>query len=142
MATDQRASRSPLLLLLISHLLLLLISLLIGAAAALASRRRWPFQLRFSSHRCCLIPIWTLMMVLLELETKRILLNIFKEKQQKSAEAGTIPSFYKKVDPVVYNMFHEDPGNVSYSTVGGLSDQIRELRESIELPLMNLELLH
>ncbi|THG11447.1 hypothetical protein TEA_002440 [Camellia sinensis var. sinensis] len=27
---------------------------------------------------------------------QRILLNIFKEKQQKSAEAGTIPSFYKK----------------------------------------------
>ncbi|KAL7179730.1 hypothetical protein ACSBR1_043019 [Camellia fascicularis] len=51
MATNQRASRSP--------LLLLLISLLIGAAAALASRRRWPFQLRFSSHRCCLFPIWS-----------------------------------------------------------------------------------
>ncbi|GJR13107.1 retrovirus-related pol polyprotein from transposon TNT 1-94 [Tanacetum coccineum] len=31
-----------------------------------------------------------------ELETKRILLDIFKEKQQKSAEAGTVPSFYKK----------------------------------------------
>ncbi|KAK4491079.1 hypothetical protein RD792_001801 [Penstemon davidsonii] len=33
---------------------------------------------------------------LMELETKRILLDIFKDKQQKSAEAGTIPSFYKK----------------------------------------------
>ncbi|KZV51221.1 tonneau [Dorcoceras hygrometricum] len=33
---------------------------------------------------------------LMELETKRILLEIFKEKQQKNAEAGTIPSFYKK----------------------------------------------
>ncbi|KAL6560512.1 putative serine/threonine-protein phosphatase 2A regulatory subunit B'' subunit ton2 [Orobanche gracilis] len=33
---------------------------------------------------------------LMELETKRILLDIFKVKQQKSAEAGTIPSFYKK----------------------------------------------
>ncbi|CAA7061891.1 unnamed protein product [Microthlaspi erraticum] len=33
---------------------------------------------------------------LMELETKRILLEIFKEKQQKSQEAGTIPSFYKK----------------------------------------------
>jgi len=31
-----------------------------------------------------------------ELETKRILLDIFKEKQKKSSEAGTIPSFYKK----------------------------------------------
>ena len=37
-------------------------------------------------------------------------------------------------------MLHEDPGNVSYSAVGGLADQIRELRESIELPLMNPEL--
>ncbi|XP_028055096.1 uncharacterized protein LOC114259282 [Camellia sinensis] len=46
MATDQRASSSPLLLLLLS----LLIS---AAAAALASRRRWPFQRCFSSHRCC-----------------------------------------------------------------------------------------
>ncbi len=32
----------------------------------------------------------------MDLETKRILLDIFKEKQQKSNEAGTIPSFYKK----------------------------------------------
>ncbi|KAJ1408020.1 P-loop containing nucleoside triphosphate hydrolase [Sesbania bispinosa] len=46
----------------------------------------------------------------------------------------------REVDPVVYNMLREDPGNVSYSAVGGLSDQIRELRESIELPLMNPEL--
>ncbi|XP_042456473.1 26S proteasome regulatory subunit S10B homolog B-like isoform X2 [Zingiber officinale] len=45
-----------------------------------------------------------------------------------------------EVDPVVYNMLHEDPGYVSYSAVGGLSDQIRELRESIELPLMVPEL--
>ncbi|CAJ2634363.1 unnamed protein product [Trifolium pratense] len=33
---------------------------------------------------------------LMELETKRILLDIFKDKQKKSAEAGTLPSFYKK----------------------------------------------
>ncbi|KAG8650954.1 hypothetical protein MANES_07G083301v8 [Manihot esculenta] len=33
---------------------------------------------------------------LMELETKRILLDIFKEKQQRSAEAATVPSFYKK----------------------------------------------
>lgn len=26
-------------------------------------------------------------------------------------------------------MSHEDPGNISYSEVGGLSEQIRELRE-------------
>ncbi|KAL2464128.1 putative serine/threonine-protein phosphatase 2A regulatory subunit B'' subunit TON2 [Forsythia ovata] len=33
---------------------------------------------------------------LMELETKRILLDIFNEKQQKSDEVGTIPSFYKR----------------------------------------------
>lgn len=33
------------------------------------------------------------------------------------------------MDPLVYNMSHEDPGNVSYSEIGGLSEQIRELRE-------------
>ncbi|RLM99595.1 phosphatase subunit g4-1 [Panicum miliaceum] len=33
---------------------------------------------------------------LMELETKRILLEIFKERQRQSAEAGSIPSFYKK----------------------------------------------
>ena len=41
---------------------------------------------------------------------------------------------------MVYNMLHEDPGNVDYSSIGGLGEQIRELRESIELPLMNPEL--
>ena len=35
----------------------------------------------------------------------------------------------REVDPLVYNMSHEDPGNISYSEVGGLSEQIRELRE-------------
>lgn len=45
-----------------------------------------------------------------------------------------------QVDPVVYNMLQEDPGKVDYSMIGGLSEQIRELRESIELPLMNPEL--
>ncbi|KAL6957341.1 26S proteasome regulatory subunit 10B A, partial [Sarracenia purpurea var. burkii] len=43
-------------------------------------------------------------------------------------------------DPVVYHMLHEDSGNISYPAVGGLSDQIRELREYIELPLLNPEL--
>ena len=35
----------------------------------------------------------------------------------------------REVDPLVYNMTAEDPGDVSYSSVGGLSEQIRELRE-------------
>ncbi len=46
----------------------------------------------------------------------------------------------REVDPLVYNMSHEDPGNISFSEVGGLSEQIRELREVVELPLTNPEL--
>mmetsp|Transcript_17104 Transcript_17104/g.37200 ORF Transcript_17104/g.37200 Transcript_17104/m.37200 type:complete len:396 (-) Transcript_17104:505-1692(-) len=46
----------------------------------------------------------------------------------------------REVDPVVYNMAHENPGAVDYAAIGGLGEQIRELRESIELPLMNPEL--
>lgn len=46
----------------------------------------------------------------------------------------------REVDPLVHNMSMEDPGNISFDEIGGLSDQIRELREVIELPLMNPEL--
>ena len=46
----------------------------------------------------------------------------------------------REVDPLVYKMQAEDPGDVSYASVGGLSEQIRELREVIELPLLNPEL--
>merc|ERR1712110_1039054 len=46
----------------------------------------------------------------------------------------------REVDPVVFNMLAEDPGSVSYGEIGGLSTQIRELREVIELPLTNPEL--
>ena len=35
----------------------------------------------------------------------------------------------REVDPLVYNMSHEDPGDVTYSAIGGLGEQIRELRE-------------
>ena len=45
-----------------------------------------------------------------------------------------------QIDPQVYNMMTEDPGNVTYSSVGGLSNQIRDLRETIELPITNPEL--
>lgn len=30
-----------------------------------------------------------------------------------------------QVDPVVFNMLNEDPGHVDYSSIGGLSEQIR-----------------
>jgi 26S proteasome regulatory subunit T4 len=46
----------------------------------------------------------------------------------------------REVDPVVHAMGIEDPGKVSYSDVGGLSEQIREIREVIELPLISPEL--
>merc|ERR1711871_1469291 len=44
------------------------------------------------------------------------------------------------VDPTVYHMLNEDPGNVKYSSIGGLNEEIRELRETIELPLTNPDL--
>ena len=34
-------------------------------------------------------------------------------------------------------MLHEDPGKITYSDIGGLNEQIREVRETIELPLTN-----
>jgi 26S proteasome regulatory subunit T4 len=46
----------------------------------------------------------------------------------------------REVDPLVYKMSHEDAGNISYGEVGGLAEQIRELREVVELPLLNPEL--
>jgi 26S proteasome regulatory subunit T4 len=46
----------------------------------------------------------------------------------------------REVDPLVYNMSLEDPGQVNFGGIGGLNDQIRELREVIELPLKNPEL--
>ena len=41
---------------------------------------------------------------------------------------------------MVYNMCQEDPGNVTYKSIGGLDNEIREIREAIELPLRNPEL--
>lgn len=46
----------------------------------------------------------------------------------------------REVDPLVYNMSLEDPGDVSFGSIGGVNEQIRELREVIELPLKNPEL--
>ncbi|KAI1718881.1 ATPase family associated with various cellular activities (AAA) domain-containing protein [Ditylenchus destructor] len=46
----------------------------------------------------------------------------------------------REVDPLVYKMSHEDPGNVSYTEIGGIAEQLRELREVVELPLINPEL--
>lgn len=46
----------------------------------------------------------------------------------------------REVDPLVFNMLSEDPGDVTFADIGGLNDQIRELREVIELPLTNPQL--
>merc|ERR1711865_1113443 len=46
----------------------------------------------------------------------------------------------REVDPLVFNMLHEDPGKIAYNEVGGLTEQIRQMREVIELPLTNPEL--
>ena len=46
----------------------------------------------------------------------------------------------REVDPTVFQMLSEDPGDVTFNNIGGLSDEIRELREVIELPLTNPEL--
>jgi len=46
----------------------------------------------------------------------------------------------REIDPRVFNMLTDEPGDISYKNIGGLSEQIRELREVIELPLTNPEL--
>jgi 26S proteasome regulatory subunit T4 len=51
----------------------------------------------------------------------------------------------REIDPVVFNMIDEgkeasSKSKTSFSDIGGLNKQIRELREVIELPLINPEL--
>lgn len=43
----------------------------------------------------------------------------------------------REVDPMVYSMTQEDPGNVTFEDIGGLVEQIRLLKEVIELPILN-----
>lgn len=35
----------------------------------------------------------------------------------------------REVDPLVYKMSLEDPGSASFAGIGGLGEQVRELRE-------------
>ena len=46
----------------------------------------------------------------------------------------------REVDPLVYNMTTFEPGEISFNGIGGLTEQVREVREVIELPLKNPEL--
>ncbi|SCV05849.1 LANO_0H16534g1_1 [Lachancea nothofagi CBS 11611] len=46
----------------------------------------------------------------------------------------------RETDPLVYNMTSFESGEITFDGIGGLTDQIRELREVIELPLKNPEI--
>jgi 26S proteasome regulatory subunit T4 len=43
----------------------------------------------------------------------------------------------REVDPAVFHMSSENPGDVTFGDIGGLGDQIGEIREIVELPLTN-----
>lgn len=46
----------------------------------------------------------------------------------------------REVDPAVYAMTEETPGEIDFGKIGGLKNEIRELREVIELPIKNPEI--
>lgn len=46
----------------------------------------------------------------------------------------------REVDPTVYHMKDEGDSSISFGEIGGLNEQVREMRETIELPLTNPEL--
>ena len=48
---------------------------------------------------------------------------------QSSRSLDGAPAPAPEVDPLVFNMLAEDPGPVSYQSVGGLAEQIRGMRE-------------
>lgn len=43
----------------------------------------------------------------------------------------------REVDPMIYTMAEEKPHDLDFDSIGGLEEQIREVREVIELPLKN-----
>ncbi|KAJ2783957.1 26S proteasome subunit rpt4 [Coemansia interrupta] len=74
---------------------------------------------------------------------KKVNKDELKQGSRVSLDMTTLTIMRKlprEVDPLVYNMSAEKPENVSFAGVGGLGEQIRELREVIELPLINPEL--
>ncbi|KAM0677365.1 26S protease regulatory subunit 10B [Binucleata daphniae] len=46
----------------------------------------------------------------------------------------------REINPVIYKMSKEDPGSINFQEIGGLQDQVRELKEVVELPLKNPEI--
>lgn len=57
--------------------------------------------------------------------------------QRTMAVVETLPS---SKDPFVRGMEIEENPDVSYADIGGLQDQLREIRETVELPITNPEL--
>jgi 26S proteasome regulatory subunit T4 len=47
----------------------------------------------------------------------------------------------REVDPMVYKMSLEDPGGASFAGIGGLGEQVRELREVRSYPLPTIRTL-
>lgn len=41
----------------------------------------------------------------------------------------------REIDPTIFAMSEENPGDVDFQNIGGLSDQVRQLKEIITLPL-------
>lgn len=81
----------------------------------------------------------------------RYVVGCRKKVNKESLKAGTrvaldmttltiMRKLPREVDPMVFHMLNQDPGKITYSDIGGLNDQIRELREVIELPLTNPDL--
>lgn len=46
----------------------------------------------------------------------------------------------REVDPMIQSMADEKPQDVDFDSIGGLTEQIREIREVIELPIKNPEI--
>ncbi|ELA42654.1 26S proteasome subunit P45 family protein [Vittaforma corneae ATCC 50505] len=46
----------------------------------------------------------------------------------------------REVDPMIQSMAEERPKDVDFNSIGGLNEQIREIREVIELPIKNPEI--
>lgn len=46
----------------------------------------------------------------------------------------------REVDPIIQSMAEERPKDVDFDSIGGLGEQIREVREVIELPIKNPEI--
>eukprot|EP00887_Chlorella_sp_A99_P000922 scaffold5.g922.t1 len=63
-----------------------------------------------------------------------------QRERRERAESLSGNELAPAAGPLPGACYQEDPGKVDYSNIGGLSEQIRELREAVELPLINPEL--